>query len=173
MNRKSPRNPNWNYSSASSYFVTICCKDHESFFGEIKNGKMYPNELGRIAHEEWLKSINLRLDMNLSLGEYVVMPNHFHGILTIGENKFNWNWQDRFGPQSKNLGSVIRGYKVAVKRFANKHNIPLYWQGRYHDHVIRTQEEYNRIKNYIKYNPMNWGKPKNKDKYKCNCKLKK
>ncbi len=173
MNRKSPRNPNWNYSSAASYFITICCKEHETFFGEIINGKMYPNELGKIADKEWLNSITIRPDMNLSLGEYVVMPNHFHGILTIGDNKFNWNWQDRFGAQSKNVGSVIRGYKAAVKRFANKQNIPFCWQGRYHDHVIRTDEEYNRIKKYIKYNPMNWGKPKHNDKFKCNCKLKK
>lgn len=61
-----------------------------------------------------------------------------------------------FGPQSKNLGSVIRGIKSAVTRFANENNIPFGWQSRYHDHIVRNQDEMNRIAEYIETNPIRW-----------------
>lgn len=61
-----------------------------------------------------------------------------------------------FGPQSKNLGSVIRGIKSAVTRFANENNIPFAWQSRYHDHIVRNQDEMNRIAEYIETNPIRW-----------------
>ena len=62
----------------------------------------------------------------------------------------------RFGPQSGNLSSVIRGIKSAVTKYANEHNIPFAWQSRYHDHIIRNQLEMNRIADYIQNNPMKW-----------------
>jgi putative transposase len=148
----------WNYSSAASYFVTICCKNMEEFFGEIIDDQIQLNELGKIAHEEWLKTFDLRKDMNLRMGAFVVMPNHFHGIVSIGKNPYNWKWQNRFGPQSKNLASIMRGYKSAVTTFARLKNIRFNWQTKYHDHVIRSFDEYMRITKYIKNNPSNWQK---------------
>ncbi|MBP5455780.1 MAG: DUF740 domain-containing protein [Paludibacteraceae bacterium] len=61
-----------------------------------------------------------------------------------------------FGPQSKTLGSVIRGIKSAVTHFANENNIPFAWQSRYHDHIVRNQNEMNRIAEYIENNPIRW-----------------
>jgi putative transposase len=80
-NRKSLRLRNWNYANTASYFITICTKDRRHFFGEIVNGKMVLNDIGKIVESEWLNTLNLRPDMNLKLGAFVVMPNHFHGII--------------------------------------------------------------------------------------------
>jgi putative transposase len=175
----SARLQNWNYGSPGSYFITICTKDRQHYFGEIKDGKMILNELGLIANAEWEKTKLIRPDMNLELGEYVVMPNHFHGIIIIGGNNngdynrtndmnlsgigyrtgidiHNTTTKNKFGPQSKNLGSIIRGFKSSVTTFARKNNIAFDWQERFHDHVIRDPGEYSRISNYIKANPANW-----------------
>lgn len=62
----------------------------------------------------------------------------------------------RFGPQSGNLASVVRGIKSAVTKYANEHGIPFAWQSRYHDHIIRNQLEMNRIADYVQNNPMKW-----------------
>ena len=62
----------------------------------------------------------------------------------------------RFGPQSENLGSVIRGIKSAVTRFARENGIPFAWQSRYHDRIVRGQNEMNRIAEYIEQNPAKW-----------------
>lgn len=193
----SARLKNWNYASSASYFITICTANREHYFGEIIEQKMNLSVLGNIVEQEWIKTIALRPDMNLSLGEFVVMPNHFHGIIFIGENEFNGknatfghncdcynccNGRDamhgvstenhgvptenhgintnktgnKFGPQSKNLASIVRGFKSAVTTWARKNNHAFNWQSRYHDHIIRNTTEYNRIANYILNNPANW-----------------
>jgi len=64
--------------------------------------------------------------------------------------------KNRFGPQSKNLASIVRGYKIGVTKFARQHDIPFKWQARYHDHVIRNEGEYKRIRKYIEENPQKW-----------------
>src|SRR4051812_17546309 len=79
----------WDYSWAGAYFVTITTSNMECFFGDVINSKMVHNSIGQIAVEEWLKTPGIRPDMNLELGEFVVMPNHFHGIVSIGHNEFN------------------------------------------------------------------------------------
>ncbi len=107
--------------------------------------------------------------MNLELGEFITMPNHFHGIILIGENKYNMAMHGRdamhgvstattnkFGPQSKNLGSIVRGFKSAVTTAAKKLNIEFGWQERFHDHIIRSEKELIRISDYIINNPRNW-----------------
>jgi len=156
--------------------------------------------LGMAVEMEWLRTPEIRPDMNLSLGEYQVMPNHFHAILIIGENQFNTNktiddprtnpadprrdamlaslndpdfnqiseleYQmiiqsntkgiNKFAPQSKNLGSVMRGFKSSVSSFAKDNNVIFNWQPRYYDHVIRNHNEFMRISMYIRNNPANW-----------------
>ncbi len=182
----SARLQTWNYGNAGTYFITICTANRDFYFGEIINAKMECSKLGKIAETEWLKTVELRPDMNLELGEFVVMPNHMHGIILIGKNEYNSgddgdNRRDamhcvstndadaayeskktvnQFGPQSKNLGSILRGYKSAVTTFARNHNIQFNWQARFHDHIIRSMDEYYRISNYIINNPVNWQKDK-------------
>ena len=79
--RKLLRLKNWNYSSPGYYFVTICLKNHEFLFGEIKNYQMYLNEYGEIANQYWQEIPKHFL--NIQLDEFVIMPDHIHGILKI------------------------------------------------------------------------------------------
>jgi hypothetical protein len=63
---------------------------------------------------------------------------------------------NKFGPQSQNLASIIRGFKIGVTKFAKTKTNGFGWQPRFHDHIIRNEESYQRIKNYIRTNPQNW-----------------
>ena len=74
----------WDYANPWWYYVTINTKDHEEWFGKIVNGEMKINELGKVVEEEWLKTKTVRT--NVELDYYVVMPNHFHGIIILNEN---------------------------------------------------------------------------------------
>ncbi|HET7117114.1 MAG TPA: hypothetical protein VFI29_11515 [Hanamia sp.] len=183
----SARLQTWDYANEGMYFVTICTRNRECYFGQIGSvetqciaclqQQMQLSELGIIAQSEWIKSIELRRDMNLELGEFVIMPNHMHGIIIIGENDFNRRdamhrvsmddgsgnkdamhgvSTNRFGPQSKNLSSICRGYKSAVTTYARKMHLEFDWQPRFHDHIIRSAEEYIRISNYILNNADKW-----------------
>lgn len=173
----SARLESWDYGSDAAYFVTVCTKNREHFFGEIINGEMRLNELGRMVKIEWGKSVELRPDMNLLMDEYVVMPNHFHGIIIIGKNQYNdrtfgddcrdamhcvsTSNSNKFGPQSKNLVSVMRGFKSTVTTFARKNgNSDIQWQSRYHDHIIRNNKSFENIHHYIINNPRKWEEDK-------------
>ena len=79
----------WDYGWNGSYFITICTHEKEHYFGEIVDGGMVLSDIGKIAQTEWLKTFGIRPDMNLWMGEYVIMPNHFHAIIGIGINPFN------------------------------------------------------------------------------------
>jgi putative transposase len=135
----------WNYGSPGLYFITICTKDRINYFGTIQNGIMCLNNLGQTAYEEWMKAPVIRPDMNIELDSFVVMPNHFHGILIIGENEFNSGKDavhgvSTFGSQRKNLPSALRGFKSAVTSHALRSKQPFDWQERYHDHIIRSSK---------------------------------
>lgn len=178
----SARAPFWNYSWEGLYFVTICTHNQEHFFGEITVGMMKLSEIGNIVNKEWLKTFVLRPDMNLWMGEYVIMPNHFHAIVGIGKNKYNDQCirdarhcvstgtgispnqtLNQFAPQSKNLPSIVRGFKIGVTKNARLINPEFTWQTRYHDNIIRNDKSYQTIADYIINNPMDW---KN-DKFYC------
>lgn len=139
--------------------------------------EMKLSEIGKIVESEWLKTFELRPDMNLFMGEFVVMPNHFHAIIGIGENVYNTNRnthgnrdamrrvstinditvnQNHFGPQSKNLSSIIRGFKSSVTISARIINPKFQWQPRFYDHIIRTEESFQNISKYIINNPAKW-----------------
>ncbi len=80
---QSTRKQSWDYSSEGSYFITICTKNKQHFFGKIRDGKMMLSEIGKVVEAEWIKSIAMRPEMEIELGEFVVMPNHFHAIINI------------------------------------------------------------------------------------------
>jgi len=166
----SARLPWWDYSSNAAYFVTICTLNREHFFGEITDNTIALSEIGEIVEKEWINNTKLRPDMNLQLGAYVVMPNHFHGIIIIGENKYNSSGRDtmhcvstrgnRFAPRSKNLASVIRGFKIGVTKNARLINPRFAWQSRFYDHIIRNEKSYVRIVEYVLTNPLRWQQDK-------------
>lgn len=203
----STRLQKWDYGWNAPYFVTICTAHRICYFGEIRNGKMFLSELGEIVVAEWLKTPIIRPDMNLVMDEFVVMPNHFHGIIVIGKNEYNTRRDAmhgvstvstastastastvstvstvstastviiptisttetiienqphknyKYGPQIKNLSSIIRGFKSSVTKHSLKTNTEFAWQPRFHEHIIRDKKSHTRIRNYIQNNPENW-----------------
>jgi len=169
----STRLSNWNYSDNGYYFITICTKDKEEFFGEIVNNKIQLSEIGTIAQKYWLEIPNHFSFVELD--EFIIMPNHVHGIVIIKNvisHVETQNFaslqqakpikpQNKFGPQSKNLASIIRGFKIGVKKYATINKINFFWQSRFYDHIIRNEKEFYYIKQYIKDNPINWETDRN------------
>ncbi|MBN2414259.1 hypothetical protein JXO52_00370 [bacterium] len=173
----------WDYGNAGSYFITICTKHRMRVFGDVvRTTSLNDNEMaqciaplrgngiqhlyvvklspiGRIAASEWAAIPHIRPDMHITLGAYVVMPDHVHGIITIGENRYNTgngNTGNVFGPQRKNLGAIIRGFKSAVSMQARRIDSAFAWQRRYYDRIIRDEDAYVRVSRYILNNPRNW-----------------
>ncbi|KAB1154099.1 transposase [Flavobacterium luteum] len=170
---ESTRLKNWDYSRQAAYFITICTANREHFFGKTENEEIILSLIGSIVEQEWIKTPDIRPDMNLELGEFVVMPNHFHGIIFIGNNEFNSDrdamcrdamhgvstngiYKNEFGPQSKNLSSILRGFKSAVTIQARKINPEFGWQSRFHDQIIRNTKSFDAISQYIIDNPKKW-----------------
>lgn len=158
---ESTRLKGWDYSSPGAYFVTIVTKNHACYFGNVENGDMHLNELGEIA-KQCFEKIPEHFPF-VSLDVFVIMPNHVHGIIIINDRVETQNFasippssDNRFGPQSKNLASIVRGYKIGVTKYAKKNNIPFQWQSRYYDHIIRDEKSLNNIRQYIIQNPLNW-----------------
>jgi len=165
----------WDYGSDGMYFVTICTKERMPCFGKIEPtdipvdqniretqnlsetrsiASLRMTEIGKIAHDNF-QQISL-FHPYVDVDEFVVMPDHLHGILFINKpDKTTWEL-NKFGSQSKNLASIIRGYKSSVTKFATLNNIEFLWQPRYYDRVIRSHKEYLSIKGYIKENPDQW-----------------
>ena len=181
----SARRKDVDYSMAGAYFITINTQDRFPFFGKITNGNMNLSELGKIVQSEWLKTADLRKSMNVSLGESIVMPDHFHAIIFIGMNSFNSNYSvvdlgnsettieseivedlpdifihnfksNAFGPQSNNLASIIRGFKSSVTTFARKNEITFNWQSSFHCRVIQSINDLEKVNLYIENNVKNW-----------------
>ena len=169
---ESTRNPNWDYGLNGAYYITICTKNRKLYFGYIENGEMNLSEIGKIAHQ-YFSEIPDHFPF-VKLGAFVIMPNHVHGIIIIDKKPVETQnfgslhvplnipihqppkTKNKFGPQSQNLGSIVRGFKTGVKKFATMHKINFTWQPKFHDHIIRNKPEYNRIKKYILNNPANW-----------------
>jgi putative transposase len=163
---------NWDYSQDGYYYVTICTKNRKKFFGEVKNKKMVLSPIGKIVAEEWKKTAKIR--KNVKLDFWVVMPNHLHGIVIVDNRKVETHdsrvethcnaslrYQNRFGPQSNNLSSIIRGFKGATtKRIHNAGFHDFAWQPRFWDHIVDTDEAHGNIQDYILANPANWEKDK-------------
>jgi len=81
QNRRSIRLHGYDYSQARAYFVTICTQNRECLFGDVIDGEMVLNDIGKIVADEWMKSGESRNEIELD--DLVVMPNHFHGIVMI------------------------------------------------------------------------------------------
>jgi REP element-mobilizing transposase RayT len=193
----SARRQKWDYRWDASYFITICTKNRAHYFGEINDGKMELSHLGILADVFWNEITNHA--KSVKLDEFVVMPNHIHGILilqngfpppdyydvfdfnSLGKNEMGAGigvGRDRACPVSTNtntteseiltgktrfqnpgknsVSSIIGSYKSAVTKHANRLNLENGWQTRFHDNIIRTKDDYFRIKNYIRNNPKNW-----------------
>ncbi len=164
MNRKANRKKHYNYSSAGYYFVTICTKDRLLFFGKIEDDKMILNKSGEIVKKCWL-DIPEHFSI-IKIEEFVIMPNHFHGIIIIDD--FVWNRHARSiqnineNRQHQKLPVIIGSFKsVITKLIHRKYENGFQWQKSYYDHIIRNEPSLNNIRQYIRQNPQNWDKVKN------------
>jgi len=157
----------YDYSQAGAYFVTICTQGRVCLFGEIAGGKMVLNDVGWIVVDEWTKNVLIR--DGIKLDEWVVMPNHFHGIVWITHGTVRHCRSDRpvaptAGPQPRSLGAMIAGFKSAVTKRINKSRQTVgakLWQRNYYEHIVRNENELNRIRQYIIDNPKNWKSDRN------------
>ena len=164
----------WHQYNGGTYYVTICTKNRENYFGRIENGVMEMSAMGKCLNEQILLTSEMRADMNVEIPLFSIMPNHVHLIVVIGKNVYNTPveydddtcrdampcvsepTENAFSPQRKNLASVIRGIKIATKTYATTNNIEFAWQPRFHDHIVRNVDELNAIAKYIENNVANW-----------------
>ncbi|MEW5923288.1 MAG: transposase [Candidatus Zixiibacteriota bacterium] len=174
--RKSPRLNDFNYTMPGYYFVTICTKNKISYFGDVYDYKMLLNNIGRIVQKIWQSIPDHYPDVMLD--EFVIMPNHIHGIIIIKENAGYKNvgtghrpvqlqrdigGKKRTGrcpvPTDKNYGllsKIINAFKSMVSREIKRKNTNcnFAWQRFFHDHVIRSEKGLQQIRSYINNNPM-------------------
>jgi REP element-mobilizing transposase RayT len=168
--RRSIRLKDCNYSQPGAYFVTLCTYKRQCWFGEIENDRMYLNQIGKIVANEWLRTAEIR--SNFQLDEWIIMPNHLHGIVIIVD-RLNSN-TDIVGADNANvlgarnaplqqkpnsLSSFIAGFKSAVTKqinlLRNNQDFPI-WQRNYYESIIRDEKGLTAIREYIFNNPRQW-----------------
>lgn len=170
---QSTRLKGWDYAGAGWYFVTICTRNMEKFFGEIVKDEMQLSAVGEIVANEWVKTPSIR--PQVSLDEWIVMPNHLHGILVIASSpiaetsKVETSRRDvstgSTKPQLKagSLGAMIGQIKsVSTKQIWQAGYGDFAWQSRFYDHIIRDEKSLEKIREYIRNNPLNWEHDRNK-----------
>lgn len=178
--RRSIRLPEYDYSQAGAYYVTIVAWQREPLFGEVVNGEMKLNRYGKIVQAEWLE-LPKRLEF-VALGVFMVMPNHFHGIVFLldvvgatrpgltkahfGKISLPHETTDGMngsplprGPQPKSLGAIMAQFKSRVTKRLWKtpslNGTPI-WQRNYWEHIIRNEQDLKNKSDYIESNPMLW-----------------
>ena len=178
--RRSIRLKGYDYSQQGAYFVTLVTHERQCLFGEVVDGEMVLNEYGKIVYEEWFLSTKIRNEIVLHKKEFIVMPNHIHGIVWIksdiidvgitemngttgllGSTGRSTQLTRPNGPANKSLSSFIAGYKSSVTKRINQirqaPGVPV-WQRNYYEHIIRNESGVNKIREYILNNPSNWKK---------------
>ena len=157
-NRQSLRSSSFDYSSNGWYFVTVCTDQKKCLFGNIRNDTVELNEAGMIVSEEWHRTAQIR--KNVQLDSYVVMPNHFHGIIGIQNEEAEPIDATSRTLESGSLGAIIGQFKsIVTKRISRGRptGSPLrVWQRNYYERVIRSEKAFNVIRLYIETNPMLW-----------------
>ena len=180
--RRSIRLKGWDYSQQGGYFVTICTKNRECLLGEIQNEKMILNKYGKVIYEKWNNII--KHFHNTKLDEFVVMPNHIHGILfiiavNVGAKHSNNDTIPRSqdiiqnasplhtlpkGTIPGSLSAIMQNYISITTRKINqirKTPSEKFWQRNYYEHIVRDEEELNKIREYIINNPQKWEEDRN------------
>jgi REP element-mobilizing transposase RayT len=149
LNRTSPRLKDFDYS-AGWFFITICASDRQELFGKIIGDKVVLSRVGEILDEEWRKTGALRKDIDLDA--FVIMPNHFHAVLSLSVIRSAPTTQ-------RGLGSIIKLFKsVTTKRIDKEPGLSIreVWQRNYYDHIVRDEADLYRIREYIQNNPLKW-----------------
>lgn len=154
-NRHTIRLRNYDYRLQGLYYVTICSKDRDIYFDSENIRKMIGNT--------WLELKNKY--PNIDLDEFVIMPNHMHGIIVInavgGETP-------PLQPKTRTLGQIIAYLKYKTTKeiniFLNNEPGQKLWQRNYYEHIIRNQKSLEEIRKYIRLNPDIWDRDRNNPK---------
>ncbi len=157
--RRSIRLSHYDYRESGFYFVTLCVHDRACILGEVVDGVMRLNGLGKVIAAEWRRTADIR--PQVVLNEFVVMPNHFHAIVTMEVSRRGVLPYARpsFQSPSQTIGAVIRGFKSATTKRINEIRGTVgvaVWQRNYYEHVIRHENELTRIREYVVNNPLQW-----------------
>ena len=170
--RRSIRLHNYDYSQSGMYFVTLCTQNRECLFGEIVDGQMQLNDVGKMVRAVW-DEIPAHYP-GIDVDEFVIMPNHIHGITVIvgagpracpDSTKTQTNGQPQgVAPTGLPLSGVVQRFKtMTTKRYADgveQSGWPPFpaklWQRNYWEHVVRNEPELDRIREYIQNNPGQW-----------------
>lgn len=183
--RSSIRLKGYDYSGEGLYFVTICTQERERVLGEIKDGRMVLSGFGEIAKRCW-EEIPGHFE-NVGLDEYIIMPNHVHGVILLQEvprrdevtsslqvasplqvPSFH-TWVSETESQrliinrSPTLGQIVAFYKYRSTKLINvTRNVPgtRFWQRNYYEHIIRDDNDLDRIRKYINDNVAKWSEEK-------------
>ena len=158
--RRSIRLRGYDYSQAGAYFVTVCVQGREPLFGDVVDGEMRLNNAGQMVAQCW-HELPAHFP-HLELDEFVVMPNHMHGIIIVGAP-----FMAPYGPGAVNqgainraptgLGEIVRSFKALAARRIRQAGVTAFaWQRNYYEHIIRDEEPLNRIREYIVNNPLQW-----------------
>ncbi len=159
--RRSIRLKGYDYTQPGAYFVTLLAYQRQCLFCKITNGQVSISPIGQILQDQWLKLPDYF--PFLALGTFVIMPNHLHGILILKsvskEQAPHQQTDEGSGPkgtQPGSVGAILQTYKSVCTRRARQYADIRIWQPNYYEHIIRTEEEWERIHQYILANPVNW-----------------
>jgi len=152
----SARCPGWDYRWAGVYSVTICTQGRMRCLGEVVDGQVSLSDLGTVVAEEWLKIP--RQHPRVTLDEWIIMPDHMHGILIFHGRSREEGRQDSNHLQSQSLGAVIGQFKSNVTKriWWNLRQRDFGWQPRFHDEIIHDPAHLTRLRAYIRDNPKRW-----------------
>lgn len=170
--RRSIRLAGFDYSREALYYVTLCCEDRASLFGEIIDRQMFLSTPGKIAQACWLEIPDHF--PNAVLHDFIIMPNHVHGIVELNNDAEHDLKELKYRKGSypeipqrhafqrlipRSIGSIVKGFKIGVTKWMRANTeIHVVWQRDYYEHIIRDEEDYRRISDYIQDNPANWEK---------------
>ncbi len=166
---ESTRKSDWDYRLPGWYFVTICTQRRICHFGSVVGSNVQLSLIGEFAENHW-KALPSHYE-NVALDSFVVMPNHFHGIIVIGgEHAFSptngsapskQKGKGKFSsisPRAGSIAAIIRSYKAGVTLSCRRNGFTEFqWQPRFHDHIIRGRS-LSAIRDYVQNNPANWDK---------------
>jgi len=160
--RRSVRLSGYDYRWPGAYFMTICTHRHRCVLGQVVGEEILCSELDQIVARCW-RDIPAHFD-RASLGEFVVMPNHLHGIIILADDRRGTPWRapttESFAsPVRGSIPTIVRSFKSAVTHLARQASLwgaTPFWQRNYYEHVIRDAHEWERIAAYIASNPALW-----------------
>jgi len=167
---ESARLQGWDYRNPGAYFLTVCTRNRVHHFGECRGGQMKLSTIGLIVQGCWFEIP--RLNHHVRLGEFIVMPNHIHGILildkmdidddTIDNPNIHLSAQSQYfseiSPKSGSVSRILGSFKSACSLHIHQTfpDVDFEWQERFYDHIIRNDKSFVRISNYIVNNPLKW-----------------